>query len=243
MGQPRCCFMGAEPVCCWVSREKMEIGISGALVHTGLFIRSCLYYEYLLFVVLIWLPSHPGMSLMGCMGFLNFYLLRKDTFSQEQGQKNLPCITVLKRLMESHLGCNMDLGLSHGQDLPPSSSVHSPSNWHIGSTVLPVLAGTNGARGQSAVPAAEHLLTCASLFGSKMPSRCLYSMPRLVSAGFFTEVGPNQRRGADDPWLPVVQTQHQTCPSCQRCVGQFCSTGRIFSLRRALLSLLPLFPC
>lgn len=110
MGQPRCCFTGAEPVCCWVSREKMEIGISGALVHTGLFIRSCLYYEYLLFIVLIWLLSHPGMSLMGCMGFFNFYLLRKDTFSQEQGQKNLSCITVLKRLMESHLGCNNGFG-------------------------------------------------------------------------------------------------------------------------------------
>lgn len=76
------------------------------------------------------LTSQPPWNVLNELhGILNFYLLRKDTFSQEQGQKNLPCITVLKRLMESHLGCNMDLGLSHGQDLPPSSSVRSPSNW------------------------------------------------------------------------------------------------------------------
>lgn len=152
--------------------------------------------------------------------------------------------------MGSHLSCNADFGLlcrqprRCRQDLPPSTSTRLPSTSHISGTVLPFLARMNEAHGQSSVLRAKHLLGCVFLFGNKMPSRCLYSIPRLVGAGFLNKSRLNQRRGADDLWLPAVQTQQRTCLTYQRGLrGKSAPQAGTFPTAEPSSPWVLLFPC
>lgn len=81
-------------------------------------------------------------------------------------------------------------------------------------TALPLPSRANEAHHRSSEPR-----TCSGvlfLFRNKTPSRCFYSVPGLVGAGFSRKARLNQRRGADDLGVPAVRTQQRTCLSWQR---------------------------